>query len=239
MLTIIMPAYNEAELIEQSVREWYSGVISRIPGSLLIVVDDHSRDETPRILERLAAELPHLRPVLSPENRGHGQSVLTGLKLSTTEYVFQTDSDRQHVPAEFWNLWNVRDGHDFVFGIRARREDGLFRKFITTCMLLVNMILWGAVIRDANCPFKLMRREPLVRLIAILGPGSFIPMVSISILARKLGYSVREVMVTHLPRRGGTQSLRGMWRWLRISRDCFWELLMLRLTWRSRADAIR
>jgi len=232
-----MAAYNEAEIIEASVREWYDEVVPRIPGAEMIVVDDGSGDGTGDILERLAAELPGLRVIRRAENAGHGPAVRRGCLAAKTEFVFQTDSDRQFLPCEFWNLWAEREDHEFVIGVRTARRDGAFRKLITKTMRVLVLLVWGVWIRDANCPFRLMRREPLTKLLNALPDGAFIPMVLISILARKQKCRVKEVPVTHLARQGGTQSLAGLWKWVRVIARCTRELIWLRLNWRRASVA--
>src|SRR5947209_1395184 len=108
MVTIVMPAYNEADIIELTVREWYDQVVARLPGSEVIVVDDCSKDNTRSVLEELQRKLPALR-VMSPErNGGHGKALRFGFEHVTQPFVFQTDSDRQHTPADFWSLWSLR-----------------------------------------------------------------------------------------------------------------------------------
>jgi hypothetical protein len=97
-------------------------------------------------------------------------------------------------------------------------------------MRLLNFLVWGIWVPDANCPFKLMRREPMARVLARVPRGSFIPMVMVSILARRMQFRVREAVVTHLPRRGGQQSLKGLIRWMKVSAHCASELVRLRLS---------
>jgi glycosyltransferase involved in cell wall biosynthesis len=230
MLTVVMPAYNEQDIIEASVREWHDEVVARIPGARLLVVDDCSRDRTGEILARLATSIPALDAVRTPVNGGHGRAVRHGLDLAQTEWIFQTDSDRQHRPAEFWRLWSFRENADFVLGRRRARADGLFRRLVTTGLRLSIFALFQTWIYDANCPFKLMRREPLRAVLARIPTDVFIPMVMVSILARRLRYRVAEVEITHLPRTGGTQSLKGLLRWARIAALCFAQVLRLRLS---------
>jgi glycosyltransferase involved in cell wall biosynthesis len=225
-----MPAYNEEEIIETCVREWYDEVIAKLPGSELIVVNDCSKDATGDVLARLAAELPGLKAVQPDRNGGHGKALRFGFRYATQEYVFQTDSDRQHKPAEFWLLWEQREHNDFVFGIRVERADGTFRLFITRSMRYLNFLIWGIWIRDANCPFKLMRRGALMKVLQQIPEDCFIPMVMVSILARKYRFRVAEVLVTHLPRRGGQQSLKGLLRWFRVAGTCSAQLFRLRLS---------
>ncbi|MCI0591188.1 MAG: glycosyltransferase family 2 protein [Gammaproteobacteria bacterium] len=229
MVSIVMPAYNECDIIEASVREWHDEVAAKLAGAEIVVVDDRSADGTGAVLDALATKLPTLRVVRPERNGGHGKAVRLGLQEAKNDFVFQTDSDRQHVPAEFWKLWEVRGENDFVFGVRRERKDGLFRVFVTRSMRLLNFVVWGQWITDANCPFKLMRRHPLRQVLAKIPPDSFIPMVILSILARRMKFRVAEVQVTHLPRTGGTQSLKGMVRWARVAYRCSRELVRVRL----------
>lgn len=228
-LSIVMPAYNEADHIEQCVMEWHESVVTRVPGADLIVVDDCSRDQTRVRLEALAARLPALRVLATPLNGGHGPALRFGLDCARGEFVFHTDSDRQHTPDDFWAAWEQRASADFVFGVRDHRADGLVRAAISSMMRLVNAVLWGRWIEDANCPYKLMRRTALQRVLAAIPPASFIPMVMVSILARRDGYRVREVHVKHFPRLAGQQSLKGLLKWVRVGRRCVGELVALRL----------
>jgi hypothetical protein len=96
-------------------------------------------------------------------------------------------------------------------------------------MRLVNFVLWGLWIRDANCPFKLMRRDPMEKVLRRIPRDSFIPMVMLSILCRKMKYRVTEVVVQHLPRRGGEQSLSGLWTWIKVGSRCLRQLLSWRI----------
>ena len=227
-LSIVMPAHNEAAHIEQCVSEWLAAVVSQLPDAELVIVDDCSTDGTGGRLETLALRTPQLRVVRTPVNMGHGPAVRLGLDGSRGEFVFQTDSDRQHSPHDFWALWQQREHADFVFGVREHRADGLVRLLISRSMRVANFILWGHWIADANCPFKLMRRAPLRQVLEYVPSKAFIPMVMVSILARRFGFRVREVRVRHFPRTAGQQSLAGLLKWISVGRKCLRELFALR-----------
>lgn len=229
MVSIVMPAYNEQEIIEKTVQEWYREVISRIPGAELIVVNDCSKDMTGEVLARLAKEIPALRALTAECNGGHGRALRYGFDHVTQDWVFQTDSDQQHIPSDFWTIWEKRESSDFLMGVRATRADGPVRVFITTVMRLANFVVWGLWIRDANCPFKLMRRQAMEKVLLRVPRDSFIPMVMLSILCRQMKYRVREVTVQHLPRCGGEQSLSGLWKWVKVGSRCLCQLLILRV----------
>lgn len=232
MVAVVMPAYNEEEIIEKTVQDWHDEVISKIPGAELIVVNDCSTDRTDVVLESLSTRIPELRVLKPPANGGHGRALRYGfdhLLQSKQDWIFQTDSDQQHLPSDFWKLWNQRDTVDFVLGVRSKRADGPVRVFITSVMQIANFLAWGLWIRDANCPFKLMRRSALENVLRRVPRTAFIPMVMVSISCRKMQYRVSEVVVEHLPRRGGQQSLSGLWKWTRVGSRCLKELLVFRM----------
>ena len=228
MLSVVMPAYNEAAHIERSVTEWHERVVVEVPGAELVVVDDCSTDDTGAILAALAKRVPALRVLRTPANMGHGPALRLALEQSRGAFVFQTDSDRQHAPDDFWALWREREAADFVFGVRTARADGAVRAVVSGLMRVVNLAVWQRWIADANCPFKLMRRDAFLTVLAAIPRDSFIPMVMLSLLARHAGYRVREVPVRHFPRTAGHQSLAGILRWATLGPRCVGELLAMR-----------
>lgn len=229
VLSIVMPAYNEADHIERCVVEWYDEVVSRIPGTELIIVNDCSRDDTGARLQLLAVRRPALRVLTTPVNGGHGRALRFGLEHARGEFVFHTDSDRQHTPDDFWAVWERRATADFVFGVRDHRADGAFRAAVSSMMRVVNALLWGYWIEDANCPYKLMRRTALEKVLPSIPRSSFIPMVMVAVLARRGGFRVSDVHVRHFPRVAGQQSLTGLLKWVRITSRCVGELVVLRV----------
>jgi dolichol-phosphate mannosyltransferase len=181
------------------------------------------------VLARLAQELPALRLITPERNGGHGKALRCGFDQVTQDWVFQTDSDRQHVPSDFWRLWEQREMNDFILGVRSSRADGTLRVLITSVLRVANFAVWGLWIRDANCPFKLMRRRAMEKTLILVPYDSFIPMVMLSILCRLMKYRVTETLVQHLPRRGGEQSLTGLLNWVKVGSRCLRQLLALRL----------
>ncbi len=233
-VSVVMPAYNEAAHIDACVTEWHDTVVGALPGAELIIVDDCSRDTTFEQLRELATRLPALRVMQTPVNLGHGPALRMGLESCRGEFVFQTDSDRQHAPEDFWKLWNRRHDADLLVGIRAHRADGAFRRVVSGIMRTVNLLVWQAWIPDANCPFKLVRRDVLQSVLSVIPETSFIPMVMLCAVASRSGFLVLSIPVQHFPRRAGQQSLSGLWRWAHVGPRCVMELLRLRVNTRSR-----
>lgn len=208
-LYIVMPAYNEEENIEKVVRDWYP-LVERIGGeSRLVVIDDGSRDGTYRMMKELAKELPLFQP-LTKENQGHGATVLYGYRYALdchADYVFQTDSDGQTNPEEFWPFWELRKDYDLVIGHRCRREDGLSRVFVTKVLKLVIRLCFHVEVTDANTPFRLMESGSLAEQLELIPADFNLSNVVLSVLYAKRKKRVKYIPITFRPRQGGVNSI--------------------------------
>lgn len=138
-LYIVMPAYNEEANIEAVVSQWHPLVEKIGSDSRLVVMDDGSKDHTYEKLKDLQKKFPQLVGV-TKENEGHGATVLRAYHYAVdhgADYVFQTDSDGQTLPEEFWPLWENRQRGGLLIGQRKGREDGISRVFVTRVLRLV------------------------------------------------------------------------------------------------------
>ena len=197
-LAIVMPAYNEQECIAATVEAWL-GVLKPL-GGILVVVNDGSKDATGEILDRLLATNRQLR-VIHQRNAGHGAAILRGYQEALAinpRYIFQTDSDNQFSTEDFWKLWNVREDASFISGIRRNRQDPLHRLLISRLLRTQLNVAFGVRVTDANIPFRLMRADFLRLALTAVPASSFAPNIFISILAKRVWNSHREIPIRHL-----------------------------------------
>src|SRR5262249_34002412 len=146
-LSVIMPAYNEADCIADAVVEVAHHVLDLVPHAELVVVNDGSRDRTGTILDEIASDDPRIRVVHQP-NGGHGRALRTGLDAAEGEYLFLIDSDRQIPLQAFANLWEEARRGDGSFGIRVKRNDPALRLVLTRLVRYSLAILFQAKIYD-------------------------------------------------------------------------------------------
>lgn len=224
-LSIVMPCYNEEGCIEAVTRAWIGEAGRRAPSLEVIVVDDGSRDQTGAILDRLAQELPSLRVIHQP-NSGHGRALRVALEAARGEWVFHVDSDDQFDPRDFWKLWNLRNDYDYLCGYRVERHDPVHRLVISDLLRGLNRLLFGVAVRDANVPFKLIRRPALERILSLIPRGVFAPSIMMSIAGQRL-FRFREVAVSHRARQTGRISIVRL-RLLRACLQCAKELWAFR-----------
>jgi len=221
-LYIVIPAYNEQENIRNVINDWYPIVEKIGNGSRLVVIDDGSKDATYEIMQEAAKELAAFIPITKP-NGGHGATVLYGYKYAIeagADYIFQTDSDGQTLPDEFWQFWEMRAGYDMVIGQRKGRQDGLSRVFVTKVLKLVLWLCFHVRIPDANTPFRLMKVSKLKEQIGLIPDNYNLSNVLISVIYAKKRLAVKYLPITFRPRQGGTNSIN-MKKIIRIGRQAF------------------
>lgn len=205
----VMPAYNEAENIEEVIRQWHPVVEKCGPESRLVIANDGSKDNTFHIMQSLQAKYPQFIP-LNKTNSGHGATLLYLYRYALenhADYIFQTDSDGQTNPEEFWQFYTHRYEYNFQIGYRKGRQDGSSRVFVTKTLRLVVWLMFHEWVIDANTPFRLMKSERLQKILKVIPEDFFLSNVAIAAIAVKWKESIQFYDITFKPRQGGVNSI--------------------------------
>ena len=229
-LSVFFPAYNDAGTIASLVIR-----AMKVAGTLtsdfeVIVVNDGSSDETPKILDELARLYPdHVRIVHHPQNRGYGGALRTGFATASKEFVFYTDGDYQYDPAEMSLLWaKMSDGVDWVNGWKISRSDPVHRIIIGRVYHHMVKLLFGLKVRDVDCDFRLMRRRifDVVR----LEKNSGVICLEMMKKFQDAGFRVAEQPVHHYHRSYGRSQFFNFRRIFRTALDVLklWWALVIR-----------
>ena len=208
-LYIVIPAYNEQDNIEQVINDWYPVVEKTGPESRLVIMDDGSKDATYAIMKKMAEDLPQFEPV-TKANQGHGATVLYGYHYALdvgADYVFQTDSDGQTLPEEFWEFWEKREQYDMIIGHRKGGQDGASRVFVTKTLKLVCKLCFHVTVTDANTPFRLMKAPVLKENLKLVPENFNLSNVILSVIYAKKKQPVLYIPITFRPRQGGVNSI--------------------------------
>ncbi|MBO9638339.1 glycosyltransferase family 2 protein [Siphonobacter aquaeclarae] len=244
LLSIVMPAYNEEEIIETVVRNWSAFLDTHfqpLGETRLIVVNDGSKDSTGAKLDEIAPKYPRL-VVVHQKNGGHGNAVVHAYRKAVeigSEWVFQTDSDDQFVAEDVLKLWNKREESDFIMGFRQVRHDATFRLFVTRVLKYSLFAVYGTMISDSNIPFRLIRGSFLKKLLAQLPePLPFAPNIFLAVMARKAGQKTFDIPITHKERATGEVSIQKM-KLLKVCWQSFKELFRFRQELNEKVRAIK
>ena len=208
----VMPAYNEEANIEDVIKQWHP-ICEKInqlgDNAKLVIANDGSKDNTFGIMTQLQEKYPFLIP-LDKANSGHVATVLYLYRYAIdngADYVFQTDSDGQTLPEEFWQMWENKEKYDFQIGTRGGRQDGGSRVFVTKTLRFVVWCMFHVWVKDANTPFRLLNIEKLKPILDIIPVDYNLANVAVSAIAVRWKYNIAWYPITFRPRQGGVNSI--------------------------------
>ena len=165
MLSIVVPAFNEAVRIGGSIQK-IDAFMRQSPLSFeLIVVDDGSTDNTTAVVRQ--AQAKGLRLVHNERNHGKGYTVRQGVLAASGKYVLFTDADLSAPIEEASKLLDIaiKEGADVVIGSRAidrkyiEKHQTRTRELGGIAFNLMVRLLLGLRLQDTQCGFKLFDRQ--------------------------------------------------------------------------------
>ena len=201
-VSIVMLVYNEADIIENVIREYYDKVFLKLEDAEFIVAEDGSTDGTKEILNRLKDEL-NIRVVSGTERKGYVKAYKDAILLPQKDVIFFTDSSGKHFPEDFWDMFPLVLENDVVSGYKVHRKDPMYRIVMTKVFNWLVNIYFGTHFKDIDSGFKLISREAMLDIIQ--NSWIYTDLISFEIMARLAyrGYKICEVPVKHRPRENG------------------------------------
>ncbi len=238
-LSVVIPAHNESETVGPTVEALSDHLRSENIDHEVIVVNDHSTDDTESVLSRLCAAMSHVRYINSHYAPGFGLAIRCGLESFTGEAVAIYMADASDRPEDLTLFFRtmIEKNVDCVFGSRfiagSKVMDYPWPKLILN--RLANhwiRILFGLEYNDITNAFKLYRRQVIEGVKPILS-HHFNITVELPLKAIIRGYKYVVVPNHWLNRKSGESKLKvkemGS-RYLFIVLYCFIE------KWLSRGD---
>src|SRR5258708_5953228 len=201
-LSIIIPAYNEAERIPltlTSMDKYLSGVDYSYE---ILVINDGSKDNTAEVVTKMAPMIKNLKLVDNVENKGKGGVVRQGMLMARGVIRLFTDADNSTSVDQFEKMIpQFKAGYGVVIGSRAvkgakldppesilRRNPGMLGELFIQVLLLPG--IW-----DTQCGFKAFSAEAVEKVFLkskITGWGFDAEVLT---LAKEMGYKIKEIPV--------------------------------------------
>ena len=199
-ISVVVPAKDEAHRIGRTL-ERLLAVAQELGVTEIVVVDDGSRDGTGAIVEAVAGDArAEVRLVRHEVNRGKSASLRTGMRAARggpDDLIALFDADLSVGPehlAEAVAL--IEGGADVVTGKRRQREtQPLIRQWGSKAFALLQRSIVGLPFTDTQCPFKVMRRRAMEPILPRLFVERWNFDVEFLVVAQRLGFVVRELLV--------------------------------------------
>jgi dolichol-phosphate mannosyltransferase len=213
LLTVVIPARDEAGCIASTVQHLHLELaLHGIPHEI-VVVDDGSTDATWRILGETAERIEQLVPVKNAAPHGFGRALQRGIAAAAGDavvFMMADESDDCRDVVRYWNVLN--EGYDCVFGSRFMRGGGVidYPRIKLALNRMANAfirVLFGIRLNDTTNAFKAYRREVLDGCMPILSPHFNIT-VELPLKAIVRGYSWTVIPITWRNRRSGVAKLK-------------------------------
>ncbi len=168
-MSIVIPAYNEAKTIHRILDKIYTVELNDIQKEI-IVVDDHSADNTEEVIEEYTRchedmDIVYLRHA---KNQGKGAALRTGIRQATGDYLIVQDADMEYDPHEYRRLLKpMVDGvADVVYGSRfmggyAHRILFFWHTIGNKFLTFLSNMFTNLNLTDMNTCYKLFRTDML------------------------------------------------------------------------------
>ena len=203
-LSVVMPVYNEAYIIEKSIRSFYNELKGKIDFEI-IVAEDGSTDGTKEILKRLKKELK-IRAYMHKERKGVLRANKEALRYPKYEWILLVDSDYQFDPKNIWRLLPYTKDYDVILGLKVKRKDPFYRIVLSKGFNFLLRVFLKVPLKDMDTGFKLIKKEVVREVVKEVGVLSYFTSEFV-VRSYYKGFKIVEVPVTHWKREGGNSNV--------------------------------
>lgn len=198
-VSIILPAFNEAQAIDKVIRQ----LVTLYPDAEVIVVDDGSTDDTAAIAREAGAMV-----IRHPYNIGNGAAVKSGIRKASGDVLVFMDGDGQHDPGQIGALLDHLPEYDMVVGARpAKQQASLGRAMGNQAYNWLASYVAKFPIKDLTSGFRAVKAEIAKKLLYLL-PNSYSYPTTLTLGVLRNGMSVKYVPVDVTTRKTGKSNVR-------------------------------
>ena len=227
-LSVLIPAYNEEESIQELYRQVMDSIHKCIDAEKvneyeIWFVNDGSKDNTSQVIKEIIKQDRNVHLIDFRKNFGKSPALDAGFHNVTGDIVFTMDADLQDDPKEFIRfIEKIDEGYDLVVGWKKNRLDPNEKKIASKIFNKVTSSMSGVKLHDHDCGFKCFRKE-VVKSLDVYGElHRYLPA-----LAYRNGFKITEIDVEHHKREHGS-SKYGMERYMRGALDSLTTMFLLK-----------
>ncbi len=200
LLSVVIPAYNEEQMIEKAAEYTHNVLSSADIPHEIIFIDDGSKDKTWENIKEASKKLPVVKGVKFSKNFGKEAAIYSGLEKSTGDCCVVIDCDLQHPPEkiiEMYSLWE--SGYEIIEAKKADRgKESYAHRLCANAFYNIISKITKIDMRNAS-DFKLLDRKVVLSILNIKEKNSFF-----RALSSWVGFKTTEVSFEVQERTAGT-----------------------------------
>lgn len=200
-ISVVLPAHNEAERIEDAVKQTKKALADFSSSYEILIAEDGSTDGTAEIASRMASEDSFVTHIHSDSRLGRGKALKYAFKLAKGDILVYMDVDLSTDLAYLKPLIDVikEEHYDLATGSRLLKGSDVKRSFKRKTMsiafnFLVRTIL-ESKLRDHQCGFKSFRRDTLMRILDEIEDEHWFWDTELLVRAQRNAYKIKEIPV--------------------------------------------
>lgn len=199
LLSLIIPAYNEAARLPQTLPQIIEFVRSQSYAAEVIIVNNNSQDNTRVIADNFAAEFDFVR-VLDETTQGKGAAVRTGMLAAEGQYLFMADADLSMPIGEVSKFVPETEPYDVAIASRevrgaVRYDEPAYRHLMGRVFNFIVKVIAVPGFQDTQCGFKCFKRQAALDVLASQSIDGWAFDVELLYIARRRGYKIIEVPI--------------------------------------------
>lgn len=202
LISVVTPIYGAAHSLEELCARLCVTLETLSPHFEIIMVNDHSPDESWAIMQALAGKDKRVRVLNLSRNFGQHAAITAGLDQVSGDWVVVMDCDLQDQPEEIPKLYRkALEGFDIVFGRRVNRQDSFLKRLGSKGFYAVYNFLTEADFDNSVANFSISRRSVIDVVISMRERCRSFPLFLLWV-----GYKVGYVDIIHAQRKTGKSS---------------------------------
>lgn len=205
-LSVIIPVYNEVELLGDAVRQIDSFVASRFSEYEIVIVESGSTDGTGALCDNLTTELASVRVIHEGGRNGFGSALKRGYKEAIKDWVWFVTADTPFPLESIVEAQKLFPHYDCILSYRSEdTRKSFFRKIQSVVYNTLVKTVLGLRVKHVNSAFKVFKRE-VIQSLPLISNGWFIDAETLYWLTqRKVRYT--EIPVPLIDRTGGHSTI--------------------------------
>jgi glycosyltransferase involved in cell wall biosynthesis len=205
-VSVIITVYNEARTIDNEILNIHNEILSKLPGSELIVAEDGSTDGTKEIISRYVRDFGVIHSG-GVQRKGYANALKDAMKMARNPYIFFSDTGGKFYFSDFWKLYSVRDKCSLVIGVRTKRFDQLYRRFLTTAYNFLLKRYFKVYLKDADSGFRIYSKDLVDKICNEEWINTFLIGSEMTLRTIFSGGSINYIAVAYKQRQGVSKGL--------------------------------